>query len=158
MQLIAKIDIKRKFLGPFLKNCILECCSFIYSHPYIFVYKTSLMEDLPFEIRALAHHILQSHGVYRLEMAQLQEMITLLNQEHSNDPKEIQQSLFQGIVKFHQLYGYLCHNFRDRVSQGLSDPSFESVSSQTKSLMHKILHEYNFLDKIKAWEIFLPPF
>ena len=43
---------------------------------------------------------------------------------------------------------------RDNIAYYLSQPRFENISLEIKSLLHKILHEFHFLYSIKAHELF----
>jgi hypothetical protein len=62
------------------------------------------MEDPPFEMRTLIHHVLHRHNIYSLELTQLKEILYLLEQPCRENPVEIQEAIFRGVIKFNHTY------------------------------------------------------
>lgn len=62
------------------------------------------MEDPAVEIKTLIHHILHRHNIYKMDMEQLKQVLHLLGEEPAEQPMDIQQKIFKGIVRFNQHY------------------------------------------------------
>jgi hypothetical protein len=54
----------------------------------------------------MIHHILHRYKFYRLEIDQYHEILELLGQPQTDDPRLIQQFAFRGIVAFNKNYKY----------------------------------------------------
>lgn len=57
----------------------------------------------------MIHHILVQNKFYHLEFSNYHEILQLLRQPLSDDPRIIQQNIFKGIVEFNIFHRYLDH-------------------------------------------------
>ena len=48
------------------------------------------MEEPPYEIKTLIHHVVHRHNIYKMEEGQVKEVLFMLGQELLDDPVQIQ--------------------------------------------------------------------
>lgn len=62
------------------------------------------MQDPRIEIKTLIHHIMHRHNIYKMDLEQIREVLKVLNEEPSEEPVDIQEKIFRGILNFNQQY------------------------------------------------------
>lgn len=62
------------------------------------------MEEPRVELKTLIHHIMHRHNIYKMDVEQIGQVLTLLEEEPSEEPVEIQEKIFRGIIKFNEQY------------------------------------------------------
>ena len=68
------------------------------------------MEELPYEIKTLIHHVLHRHNIYQLPLSSIRHILFLLDQTSNEQPLDIQDKIFKGVVHFQKIYRYLLLN------------------------------------------------
>jgi hypothetical protein len=62
------------------------------------------MEYLTEELKTLIHHILFKHKFYRLEMKNYAQLLVLLQEDPTAEPRSVQECMFRGILNHNRRY------------------------------------------------------